>query len=200
MAKRQEPIRKSVKNVLEDLLAGHREAAFSWPESALKYLRRAFEAQDSMPNAVKAVAYDLYADAQAQCGWWEDCAASVGLALGFLPDLAAAFPHEYRQMLESMTCFERGVQANSELGDFHAALDLCERAIALELGAHYEAKRDSLEWASNSYKYSHPYPTPLLSTSPLSAILRSKSMLAPLCVTVASRRFDKADQRNHAAA
>jgi hypothetical protein len=46
-----------------------------------------------------------------------------------------------------MVCFERGIQANSELGDFHAALDLCERAMALELGAHYEAKRDSLEWA-----------------------------------------------------
>jgi hypothetical protein len=147
MAKRQEPVRKSVKEVLEDLRAGHREAAFSGPESELKYLRRAFEGQESMPNAVKAVAYDLYAEAQAQCGRWEDCAASVGLALGYLPDLEAAFPHEYRQMLEGMACFERGIQAHSELGDFHAALDLCERAMALDLGAHYEAKRDSLEWA-----------------------------------------------------
>jgi hypothetical protein len=33
------------------------------------------------------------------------------------------------------------------MGDFHAALELCERAIALGLGAHYTAKRDSLEWA-----------------------------------------------------
>jgi tetratricopeptide (TPR) repeat protein len=147
MAKRTEPVRKSVKEVLEDLLAGHREAAFNGPESALKYLRRTFEGQGSLPNAVKAVAYDLTADAQAQCGQWEGCVESVSLALGYLPDLEGAFPHEYRRMLEGLACFERGIQAHSELGDFHAALELCERALALDLGAHYAAKRDSLEWA-----------------------------------------------------
>ncbi|HJV49680.1 MAG TPA: hypothetical protein VJ549_10435 [Geothrix sp.] len=147
MAKRNEPVRKSVKDVLEDLLAGHREAAFSGPESALKYLRRTFESQGSLPNAVKAMAYDLSADAQAQCGQWEDCAASVGQVLGYLPELEAAFPHEYRRLLEGLSCFERGIQAHSELGDFHAALELCDKAIALDLGAHYAAKRDSLEWA-----------------------------------------------------
>lgn len=147
MAKRQEPVRKSVKDTLEDVLAGHREAAFSGPESALKYLRRTFEGQASLPNAVKASAYDLMAEAQAQGGQWEDCAASVGLALGYLPDLETAFPHEYRRMLAGMTCFERGIQAHSELGDFHAALELCDRALALDLGAHYAAKRDSLDWA-----------------------------------------------------
>jgi tetratricopeptide (TPR) repeat protein len=147
MAKRNEPVRKSVKDTLEDLLAGHREAAFSGPESSLKYLRRTFESQASLPNAVKAMAYDLSAEAQAQCGQWEACVASVGQALANLPELEAAFPHEYRRMLASLTCFERGIQAHSELGDFHAALGLCERAIALGLGAHYAAKRDSLEWA-----------------------------------------------------
>lgn len=147
MAKRNEPVRKSVKDTLEDLLAGHREAAFSGPESALKYLRRTFESQGSLPNAVKAIAYDLTADAQAQCELWEACAESVDLTLGYLPDLEAAFPHEYRRMLEGLTCFERGIQAHGELGNFHAALELCERAIALDLGAHYAAKRDSLEWA-----------------------------------------------------
>lgn len=147
MAKRNEPVRKSVKDTLEDLLTGHREAAFSGPESALKYLRRTFESQASLPNAVKAMAYDLSADAQGQCGQWDECVASVTLVLGYLADLEAAFPHEYRRMLEGLTCFERGIQANSELGDFHAALELCERAIALDLGAHYAAKRDSLEWA-----------------------------------------------------
>lgn len=147
MGKRQEPVRKSVKDVLADLLAGHREAAFGGPESALKYLRRTFEGQASMPNAVKAVAYDLYAEAQAQCGQWEGCAASVDVSLGYLSDLEAAFPHEYRRILEGMTCFERGIQAYTELGNFHAALSLCERAMALRLGEHYEAKRNSLEWA-----------------------------------------------------
>lgn len=147
MAKRLEPVRKSVKDTLEDLLAGHREAAFSGPESALKYLRRTFEGQASLPNAVKALAYDRMAEVQAQLGQWEGCAESVGLALGYLPDLESAFPHEYRRMVEAMTCFERGIQAYSEQGDFHAALELCERAMVLGLGAHYAAKRDSLDWA-----------------------------------------------------
>jgi hypothetical protein len=147
LGKRQEPIRKSVKDVLGDLLTGHREAAQSGPESAMKYLRRTLESQMSMPNAVKSVAYDLCAEAQAQCGRWEDCAASVSLSLSFLPDLEAAFPHEYRGILEDMVCFERGIQAFTELGDFHTALNLCDRAIALKLGEHYQAKRDSLQWA-----------------------------------------------------
>jgi tetratricopeptide (TPR) repeat protein len=147
MAKRNEPVRKSVKDVLDDLLAGHREAAFSGPESALKYLRRTFESQGSLPNAVKCAANDLMADAQAQVGAWEDCVASVKLSLGYLADLETAFPHEFRRMLEGLTVFERGIQAYSELGDFHAALELCERAMELDLGAHYSAKRDSLEWA-----------------------------------------------------
>jgi len=42
---------------------------------------------------------------------------------------------------------ERGIEAHSELGDFHGALELCDRAITLGLGAHYSAKQDSLEWA-----------------------------------------------------
>jgi hypothetical protein len=147
MAKRQEPVRKSVKEILEDLASGHREAAFNGPEAALKYLRRTLEGQASLPNAVKAVAYDLCAESQAQCGQWEACAESVDLTLGYLPELEAAFPHEYRRMLEGLSCFERGIQARSELGDFHGALALCERAMALDLGAHYVAKRDSLEWA-----------------------------------------------------
>jgi hypothetical protein len=147
MGKRQEPVRKSVKDFLRDLLAGHSKEACGGPESAAKYLRRTIEGQASMPNAVKAIAYDLYAEAQAQRGQWEDCAASVGLSIGYLPDLEAAFPHEYRQMLKGMASFERGIQAYTELGDFHAALRLCELAISLKLGQHYEAKRDSLEWA-----------------------------------------------------
>lgn len=147
MAKRTEPIRKSVKEVLEDLLEGHREAAFPGPEAALKYLTRTLEGQGSLPNAVKAVAQDLRADALARLGRWEACAAACDEVLARLPEVEEAFPHEYRRMLEGLACFERGIQAHSELGDFRGALDLCERALALDLGAHYAAKRDSLAWA-----------------------------------------------------
>ena len=147
MAKRTEFVRKSVREILDDLLAGHQEASYNGPEAALKYLRRTFESQASLPNAVKAMAYDFMAEAQAQTGDWAGCVESVNLALGYLTDLDAAFPHEFRRMLATLACFERGIQAHSELGDFHGALELCERAITLELGAHYAAKRDSLEWA-----------------------------------------------------
>ncbi|MBI4913601.1 MAG: hypothetical protein HY823_12760 [Acidobacteria bacterium] len=147
MARRSEPVRKSVREILDDLLAGHREAAFNGPQAASSYLRRTLEQQASLPNAVKAVAHDLLAEAQGRLGDWEGCARSVATALEGLGELEAAFPHEFRRMLEAMTCFERGIQARGELGDFHGALDLCDRALALDLGAHYLAKRDSLEWA-----------------------------------------------------
>jgi hypothetical protein len=39
------------------------------------------------------------------------------------------------------------VQARTEAGDFAGALELCEKALELELGAHWSAKRDSLGWA-----------------------------------------------------
>ena len=147
MARRPEQVRKSVKDHLEDLLEGHHEAAFSGPESALKYLRRTLEGQTSLPNAVKAVAYDGVADAEAQLQNWEAADDAVKLVLVNLPAMEEDLGHGYRAQLEAMTCFERGIQARTELGDFHGALELCERAIGLNLGAHYTAKRDSLEWA-----------------------------------------------------
>lgn len=147
MAKRIERIQKSVKEILDDFLNGHREAAFNGPAAALKYIDRTFSGQQSLPNGVKAVAYDLMAEAKAQLQDWE----GVDEALkGFLANLGAmeeALGHQFRAALEATTALERGVQARSELGDFHGALELCEKAIELELGAHWLAKRDSLDWA-----------------------------------------------------
>ena len=147
MTRRPPPAHKSVKEILEDLLAGHREAGHGGPANALKYLERVFAGQASLPMAVRAAAYDRMADAQAQLQRWEACAESVNLAIRHLPDMEAEFPHAYRQMLTEMTCFERGITAHSELGQFQEALALCDRALALDLGAHYAAKRASLDWA-----------------------------------------------------
>lgn len=147
MARRIEPVRKSVKEVLEDLVSGHREAAFSGPEAALKYLTRTMEGQQNLPNGVKAVAFDLLAEARAQLQDWEGVEAALQGFLGNLPAMEEALGHGFRAALEATTALERGVQARSERGDFHGALELCERAIALDLGAHWEAKRDSLDWA-----------------------------------------------------
>ncbi len=43
MAKRIERVNKSVKEVLEDLVEGHREAAIAGPAGAAKYLARTLE-------------------------------------------------------------------------------------------------------------------------------------------------------------
>lgn len=147
MARRPEPVRKSVKEVLEYLVAGHRDAACAGPAAAKKYLERTIAAQVNLPYGVRTVAYDLLAEDQAQLGEWEACAASVATALGYLADTETEFPHGYRALLEGLTAFERGIQANSELGRFADALALADRAVSLGLGAHFEAKRDSLEWA-----------------------------------------------------
>jgi len=147
LAKRNEPVRKSVKEILEDLLNGHREAAFSGPTQALKYLNRTFEGQQSLPNGVKAVAYDLMAEAKAQLQDWEGVVEAVQGFQVNLPAMEEALGHGFRASLEATSALERGVQAHSELGDFHAALELCDKAIELQLGAHWEAKRDSLDWA-----------------------------------------------------
>jgi hypothetical protein len=149
MARRPGPVRKSVKDTLEDLLAGHREAAMGGPAAVVRYLRRVFDGQANLPLAIRPVAHDRLAEAHAQLEDWSACAQHVELALQHLPELAAEFPHTHRDMLLGLTCFERGIQAHSQLGDFRAALALCDRAVALDLGAHYRAKRESLAWASD---------------------------------------------------
>jgi len=147
MARRLEPVKKSTKDVLEDLQAGYREAAIAGPLPALKYLTRTLEGQHSLPNAAKAAAYDLLAETRARLQDWAGVEAALQGFLKHLPDLEEALGHGYRQALAATTVLERGVQARSELADFAGALDLCERAIALDLGAHWTAKRDSLLWA-----------------------------------------------------
>lgn len=147
MTRRAEPVRKSVKQTLDDLLEGHREASHAGPAAALKYLERVVASQLNLPMALRSVVHDRMADAHASLGRWEDCVESVNLAIRHLPDMEAEFPHAYRRMLLEMTCFERGIAAHSELGQFPEALELCDRALALDLGAHYAAKRDSLDWA-----------------------------------------------------
>lgn len=147
MAKRTERIQKSVKEILDDFLTGHREAAFNGPAAALKYIDRTFTGQENLPNGVKAVAFDLMAEAKAQLQDWEGVEAAVQGFLANLGPMEEALGHQFRAALEATTALERGVQARSELGDFHGALELCERAIALDLGAHWQAKRDSLDWA-----------------------------------------------------
>ena len=99
MARRPEPVRKSVKDTLEDLLAGHRDAVLGGPAAVVKYVSRVFEGQGNLPLAIRSVAYDRLAEAQAQLQDWEACVASVGLAIQHLPDMEADVPERLRSAL-----------------------------------------------------------------------------------------------------
>jgi len=147
MARRIEPTRKAVKEILEDLVSGHREAAFNGPLAAQKYLLRTLEGQQSLPNAVKAVAFDLLAEARAGLQDWAGVLEAVAGFQQYLPEMREGLGHGFRASLEATTALERGVQARSERGEFHEALELCELALTLDLGAHWNAKKDSLDWA-----------------------------------------------------
>jgi hypothetical protein len=147
MARRIEPTRKSVKDVYDDLVSGYREAGHAGAEEALKYLERTLAGQESMPNAVRCFAYDFLAESAAQLRRWERCAAAVVEGLARLPAAEADLPLALRDALPTMALWNRGVAARMELGDFAGALALCDDAIARGLGAHFEAKRDSLSWA-----------------------------------------------------
>lgn len=147
MARRPEPVKKTTPEILQDLRDGFREADIVGPAQALKFLERTQESQHSLPNAVKCFLYDLLADTRARLGDWEGCDAAVKGALANLAAAEADLGAELKRSLPAMACFERGIQARTELGDFHGALELCDEAVRRGLGAHFEAKRDSLDWA-----------------------------------------------------
>lgn len=147
MAKRIERVTKSVREILDDLLAGHAEARLRGPDQARKYLERTLSEQGSLPNAVKGAVQSLLAEERALAQDWEGTAEAARAFLRHLPDLEEGLGHGYRRFLEASPALERGVQALTELADFHGALELCDQAIALDLGSHWEAKRDSLSWA-----------------------------------------------------
>lgn len=147
MSRRTEPVRKSVKDSYDDLIAGREAVAWAGPEAVLKYLERTLAAQHSLPNAVKLFAYDLLAEATAQLGLWPRCAEAVEAALVNLPAAELDLPAQLREAQPTMALWERGIAARLELGDFAGALELCDDAVSRGLGAHFEAKRDSLAWA-----------------------------------------------------
>lgn len=147
MSRRIDPVRKTVRDIHADLVAGYRDAAHAGPEAAIKYLERTLAGQGSLPNAVKCFAYDLLAECTAQAKRWERCAEAVATGFEYLPAAEQDLGAELGAALPTMALWERGLAARVELGDFAGALALCDDAIARRLGAHFVAKRDSLSWA-----------------------------------------------------
>jgi len=139
MGKRVEPCRKSPEERLDDLLTGHREAVLR--NEGAKYLSRAIEASDSLPNAVKFFAYALLAAEAAD----EDAALSaLAEAEAYLPVAQKEMGRRLANELPALRFLERGIALHSERAEFDEALRLCDVAIALGLGSAYERKRSSL--------------------------------------------------------
>lgn len=139
MAKRIEPCRKSPEERLDDLLAGHAEASLRG--EGAKYARRALDASDSMPNAVKFFACALLAADEPD---EEAAVEAIAEAERHLPAARADLPRRLARELPALTFLERGIGLASDRADFAEALRLCDLALSLGLGAAYERKKSSL--------------------------------------------------------
>jgi hypothetical protein len=139
MGKRIDPCRKSPEERLDDLLSGHREAALR--NEAAKYVARAIESSDSLPNAVKFFAYALLA---AESADEDEALAALAEAEAYLPTAQQELGRRLARELPELRFLERGISLRSERGEFDEALRLCDVAVGLGLGAAYERKKSSL--------------------------------------------------------
>lgn len=139
MARRIEPCRKSPEERLDDLLDGHREASLR--NEAEKYVRRAIEASDSLPNAVKFFAWALLA---ADASDEEEALDALGKAEEYLEVARKEMGRRLAREVPSLRFLERGVALRSDRAEFEEALRLCDLALSLGLSGEWERKRSSL--------------------------------------------------------
>lgn len=139
MARRVEPCRKSPEERLDDLLAGHREATLR--NEAAKYVRRAIEQSDSLPNGVKFFAWALLA---AEAPDEDEALAALAEAEGYLDVARADLGRRFSKEVAELRFLERGIALRSERADFEEAVRLCDLALALGLGTPYERRKASL--------------------------------------------------------
>lgn len=139
MGKRVEPCRKSPEERLDDLLDGHREASLRG--EGARYVARALESSNSMPNAVKFFAHALLA---AGAEDEEEALAALAEAEAYLEVAQREMPRRLARELPSLTFLERGIGLRTDRGEPEEALRLCDLALSLGLGPAYERKRGSL--------------------------------------------------------
>lgn len=145
MADRRQPIRKSPTEILDDLMNGHREALIEGPATAVRYLSKFRERNDSLPNAVKFFLYDLLVEDAYHADDVETYSTAVAEADKYLSAAQTDMLQRFRQYSPSIRMFERGIALAIDEGDFDRGLTLCKEAIALGMGPAYEAKRASIE-------------------------------------------------------
>src|SRR5512140_937241 len=119
MAKRIEPCRKSPEERLDDLLAGHREAAMR--DEGEKYVTRAIEASDSMPNGVKFFAWALLADASKD---EEKALEALANAERYLEAARSEFGRRFGRELPALRFLERGVALRKDRAEWDEAIRL----------------------------------------------------------------------------
>lgn len=140
MARRVEPCRKSPEERLDDLLAGHREATLR--NEAAKYVRRAIEQSDSLPNGVKFFAWALLAaDAPDE----DEALAALAQAERYLDVARADLGRRFEKEVAELRFLERGIAMRSDRAEFEEAVRLCDLALELGFGAPYERRRASLQ-------------------------------------------------------
>jgi hypothetical protein len=144
MARRPRPEHKDPSQILEDVLAGHKEASFSGHDRARKYLDRLLSERDSVPNAVKFFVYDLLSEDCWQVRDPDATAEAVKKARELLPLAREEARQAFERYRPQLRCFERGISAATDQGEYELAAALCDEAVALGLGPVYEAKRNSL--------------------------------------------------------
>jgi hypothetical protein len=139
VARRVEPCRKSPEERLDDLLAGHREASLR--NEAAKYVRRALDQSDSLPNGVKFFAWALLA---AEAPDEDEALAALAEAERYLDVAKADLGRRFTKEVAGLRFLERGIALRSERAEFEEAVRLCDVALALGLGTPYERRRSSL--------------------------------------------------------
>jgi hypothetical protein len=139
MGKRIEPCRKSPEERLDDLLGGYREASLR--NEGEKYVQRAIEASDSLPNAVKLFAWALLA---ADAADEEAALDALAKAESYLEVARGELGRRFAKELPSLRFLERGIALRSDRGEFEEALRLCDVALSLGLGSEYERKKATL--------------------------------------------------------
>ena len=139
MAKRIEPCRKSPEERLDDLLSGHREATLR--NEGAKYVARAIESSDSLPNGVKFFAYALLAaDARDE----DEALEALETAESYLEVARKDLGRRFTKEVGELRFLERGIALRSDRGEFEEALRLCEVALGLGLGEAYARRKASL--------------------------------------------------------
>ncbi len=144
MSRRTDTCSKRTPEILEDVLSGHQEAVRNGPDHARRYLESALGHNKSMPNAVKFFVYDLLAGACAELELDERRDEALELAWQYTEAAGEDTERAFREYLPTAKLFDVGVRAALELGDVELAVQWCERAVGLGLGAGFERKAEGL--------------------------------------------------------